>query len=293
MTYEDLALLSKAREHELVLSVYVARESSDPGDRGAWRLRLDGALEEIRAHIGRETPAELSTFEKAAEFVSSGLESYGRVLPDEGYAAFATEERLWHAEALTFSPFDVVRWRQGVYIAPYLRTLKGQRPVTLAMLSRMHATLYRYLDGVLEPGVELRADGPAAEAADVGVSKRASTVSGMRGITRTFARPARRSPRSAPSPSPRAATCSSPRTTTATCDASHSGAELPISPEAAQSNRSRGASDPLVEDHPHAAQAPRAATFDIARSASAVMVSDGFTPGLADTADPSITYRPS
>ena len=32
---------------------------------------------------------------------------------------------------------------------------------------------------------------------------------------------------------------------------------------------------------------------DIARSASAVMVSAGFTPGLAEMAEPSITYSPS
>jgi len=34
-------------------------------------------------------------------------------------------------------------------------------------------------------------------------------------------------------------------------------------------------------------------TKDIARSASAVMVSAGFTPGLAEMAEPSITYSPS
>lgn len=31
----------------------------------------------------------------------------------------------------------------------------------------------------------------------------------------------------------------------------------------------------------------------MARSASAAIVSEGLTPGLADTAEPSITYRPS
>lgn len=34
-------------------------------------------------------------------------------------------------------------------------------------------------------------------------------------------------------------------------------------------------------------------TIDIARSANAVIVREGFTPGFADTADPSMTYRPS
>jgi hypothetical protein len=185
LTRHDLAELSRAREQDMVLSVYLARQSSDPGGRGAWRLRLDGALDEIRSCIEREAPGDMPSFEKAAELVSSGLESYGRVLPSEGWSAFATEERLWHAEALPSPPLDAVRWRQGVYAAPYLRTLKASRPVILAVLTRMHATLYQYLDGALGAGRELHAEWPGAEAGDVGISKRAATTTGIRGVTRT------------------------------------------------------------------------------------------------------------
>lgn len=185
LTHHDLTELSRAREQDMVLSVYLARQSSDPGDRGAWRLRLDSALDEIRSCIEREVPDDMPSFEKAADLVSSGLESFGRVLPTEGWAAFATEERLWHAEALTYPPLDAVRWRQGVYAAPYLRTLKGSRPVILAVLTRLHATLYRYLDGELGPGRELHADTPEEDAGPAGVSKRSATATGTRGVTRT------------------------------------------------------------------------------------------------------------
>jgi len=44
---------------------------------------------------------------------------------------------------------------------------------------------------------------------------------------------------------------------------------------------------------PYPAPSPFAGTSDMARSASAVMVSEGLTPGLADTAAPSTTQRPS
>ena len=169
----------------MVLSVYLGRQSSDPGDRGAWRLRLGGALDTIRSCLEREAPIDIPAFERAARHLAVELEAHGRVLPDEGWTAFATEERLWHAESLPFRPLDVVRWRQGLYAAPYIRTLKGRRPVVLAVLTRMHATLYRYLDGELDSGVEMHAEWPAAEAADVGVSKRASAASGIRGATRT------------------------------------------------------------------------------------------------------------
>jgi hypothetical protein len=185
LTRQELAELSRAREKDMALSVYMARHNSDPGDRGAWRLRLEGALAKIRSSLEQEAPEDLPAFERAAEQVGHGLESYGRVLPAEGWTAFATAERLWHAESLPFPPPDLVRWRQGIYVAPYIRTLKSSRPVILAVVERLHATLYRYVGGELGDGVELRADWPHAEATDVGVSKRAATASGRRGVTRT------------------------------------------------------------------------------------------------------------
>src|SRR5687768_5705134 len=54
LTRRALTELSRAHAEELVLSVYIARDGSDPGARGAWRLRLDGALGAIRAEIERE-----------------------------------------------------------------------------------------------------------------------------------------------------------------------------------------------------------------------------------------------
>lgn len=185
LTRHDLAELSRAHQEDMVLSVYLARQNSDPGERGSWRLRLESDLDAIRGSLERDAPRDLPAFEHAVELVGSGLEPYGRVLPHEGWSAFATEERLWHAEGLPFPPRDLVRWRQGIYAAPYVRTLKSRRPVVLAVLQRMHGTLYRYLDGELGPGVEVHAEWPSVEAADVGISKRASAASGVRGVTRT------------------------------------------------------------------------------------------------------------
>lgn len=180
-----LTELARAHEKEMVLSVYLARKGSDPGDRGAWRLHLQGELDIIRAFLERDAPTDLPAFESAAGHLAEALDAYGRVLPPGGWSAFASGKDLLHAEALPFLPLDIVRWRQGAYVAPYVRALKGRRPAVLAVLTRMHATLYRYLDGELGAGVELRAETPPAEAADVGVSKRASAASGVRGVTRT------------------------------------------------------------------------------------------------------------
>lgn len=187
LTRMDLAELSRAHEDDLVLSVYLAREGSDPGNRGAWRLRLDGAIGSLRTCVEQEAPQDVAAFDQATEQLAAGLSSFGRVLPDEGWSAFATKDRLWHAEGLPFAPHELVRWRQGIYAAPYVRTLKSARPVVLAVLDHWRAHLYLYRDGELsaEP-VKLAADyREDMDAADVGMSKRASTRSGRWGETRT------------------------------------------------------------------------------------------------------------
>ena len=185
MTRSALAELSQTLGEQLVLSVYLARTNEDPGQGQAWRKRLDAALSDVRADLEARAPAELSAFERATDRVMSGLDSFGRILPSEGWCALATEERLWLSEGLPFQPHELVRWRAGASIAPYVRALKVGRPAVLAVLTRMHTDLYRYEGGEFSGPTKLHAEWPAAEAGDVGVSKRASTVSGVRGTTRT------------------------------------------------------------------------------------------------------------
>jgi hypothetical protein len=72
----------------------------------------------------------------------------------------------------------------GATVAPYVRALKVGRPAVLAVLSSLHADLYRTDGSELSGPLELRAEWPPAEAADVGVSKRASRTTGVRGTTR-------------------------------------------------------------------------------------------------------------
>ena len=185
MTRGGLAELSRALENEMVLSVYLARESEDPGQGSAWRKRLEVALGDVRSDLEAGAPEELGAFTQASDRVMSGLESFGRVLPHEGWCAFATEERVWLAEALPFRPHEFVRWRLGASLAPYVRSLKIGRPAVLAILTRMHADLYRYDAGELSDVIELHAERLPAEAGDVGISKRASMATGVRGVTRT------------------------------------------------------------------------------------------------------------
>lgn len=186
LTRHTLADLSRAHESDLVLSVYIAREGSDPGNRAGWKLRLDAALGAIRAGLEREAPRDLEAFEEAAQLVITELGAFGRVLPQQGWAAFATARELIHAEILPFAPTELVRWRQGIYAAPYVRTFKSGRPVVLALMDKWHARLFKYHDGQLALATELEADRTSVDASDVGMSKRASYKSSRpgRGATR-------------------------------------------------------------------------------------------------------------
>lgn len=181
----DLAEMSRALEDQLVLSVYVARESDDPGKGPAWLKRLEVALGGLRADIETTAPAELPAFDQAADHVKMAVESFGRVLPQAGWCAFAVGDRLWLAESLPFAPPELVRWRKGATVAPLVRALKVERPVVLAVLGSLRADLYRYEDAELSQVLELRAQWPPAESADVGVSNRAARATGVRGVTGT------------------------------------------------------------------------------------------------------------
>ena len=182
---DDLAEFSRALEGRMVLSVYLARENEDPGMGPAWRKRLEVALGDLQTDIEAMAPGDLDAFERAVTLVMSALESYGRILPHEGWCAWATEDRLWLAQELPYRPREMVRWRLGAAVAPYVRALKVERPAVLAVLSSMHTSVYRYEHGELSTPVELRAEWPTAEAGDVGISKRATRASGRWGMTKT------------------------------------------------------------------------------------------------------------
>jgi hypothetical protein len=184
LTRRALAELSKEHEEELVLSVYIARDGSDPGARGAWRLRLDGALGAVRAGIEQEK-GDLAAFDRAAASIAAALDGFGRVLPQEGWLGFATADGLFHAEGIPFAPPDLLRWRQGIYAAPYVRALKSTRPVVMALLDGWRARLFEYLQGQMTPAQEMAADRDPVDASDVHGSKRATSTTGMRGETRT------------------------------------------------------------------------------------------------------------
>ncbi len=189
--------LGKTLQDELVLSVYVARESSDPGTGPLWRMRLEAATDRLRDALEKEAPEQLEAFDGARGHLAEALAPFGRVYPYRGWSGFATADRLWAGQALPYEPAAVVRWQHGPFVSPVIRAFKAARPATVGVVDQWRARIYLYEDGALsdeddEMVVLQRMD----DVVDQGVTKRAAGVSGapvprgasgMRGETRTDA----------------------------------------------------------------------------------------------------------
>lgn len=167
-----------------VLSVYLNAEETDPAERRAWRIRLNGLLKGLADGLVGAPEEERRAARAAAALLGQELARYDGLLPGRGWVGFATPERLWHAEPTPVPMLDQVRWEDGAHVAPYLRALKQSRPVTAVVADRRHARIFRYLHGELREEGVLWSDAAPADGPAAGGSKRASTHSGARGETR-------------------------------------------------------------------------------------------------------------
>jgi len=184
LTQQAVRYLHDAVGTGRVLSVYLDAHASDPAERRGWRVRLNGMIRALEGNA--ESDADKQGLQAALKHLDYELAAYEGALPGRGWLGFATPERLIYA-GTSPAPFpDLARWATGVHITPYLRALKQARPVLVAIGDQRRVRLLRYQDGELE---QVAAISPSAgHHRDVdGVSKRASSRSGTRGVSRTDA----------------------------------------------------------------------------------------------------------
>lgn len=177
---EELVALYRKHRGKRVLSLYLNAEENDPAKRRAWRRALDQALDDARARID---PGEGEGFDAALALLKRELKRFDDFLPESGWAGFATANELIRAESLPVVMPNLARWEEGIRTAPYVRALKRAQPVITVLASSREARLYRQVNGEFTALPEVRADMFFGDLADVNVSKRASTHSGVRGIT--------------------------------------------------------------------------------------------------------------
>jgi hypothetical protein len=187
LTQKELVGLYRELRAEKVLSVYLNGEGRDPAQRNVWRRRFEQQVAEVREPLKDAPPEERDEFDRALEKLESQLRSFDAFLPKRGWVGFATSHRLWNAESIPATLPDLVRWENGVRVAPYLRALKQDRDVVAVILDSRRARIFRFKQGELTEVADYRADTFLGDLSDTSAAKRATTSSGMRGLAATDA----------------------------------------------------------------------------------------------------------
>jgi hypothetical protein len=184
---KELVALFKELRHTKVLSVYLDGKVHDFSERNTWRRRLENEGARIRKSLEGAGEEEQGEFRSAWEHILAALEGFTAFLPDKGWAGFATASRLVQAGALHVTLPDLVRWKEGISAASYVRALKQDRVVITVLLDARKARILELRDGVVSEHEAFRADTFLGDMTDENVSKRATTHTGVRGETSTDA----------------------------------------------------------------------------------------------------------
>jgi hypothetical protein len=185
LTHDRLMELYRGLQDQTVLSVYIDGNQHNPAERNKWRTQLERTLDQTRRQLSSQE--DLAGFDAAARLVQHQLRDYEAFLPDKAFVAFATADKLWYAQTVSVTMPDLVRWDTGLAVAPYVRGLKSERPVVVAMADSQRARIFLYRDGSIQEVDDLRADTYVGDLADTGQSKRATTSTGRGGETSTDA----------------------------------------------------------------------------------------------------------
>jgi hypothetical protein len=186
LSREKLVDLFQELRDQDVLSVYVDADEHDPAKRDAWRVRLDGDVAQLRRHLEQEDKQVLETFEAAWGQVDELIHARGdEVTARRGWVVFATPERICHTGPVPAHMPHLVRWQRGLHVAPYLRALKQQRPVTVVLVDGRRARVFEQVEGGITELEGIVADRSIGDLTDVGMRKGSARAAGVRGETST------------------------------------------------------------------------------------------------------------
>jgi hypothetical protein len=184
LSLKRLATLRENFADTRILTVYVDAEEHDPSLRNAWRTRLQTNL----ATLAEDLPTgERDAFEQARRRLMLHLRSRKGALPGRGWVGFVTPAAVQLWEELPAAMPDLARWGTGPVLTPWLRALKQERAVLVALVDSRRARLLRYRHGVITQESDTRADTHAEDLTDRNMSKRPARSSGVRGETATDA----------------------------------------------------------------------------------------------------------
>lgn len=183
LSHADLTELYRTLQGEKVLSIYLDADQKDPAARKAWRT----VLEQEIGQAGRElNGGDKEAFEAAWKHVADAVhDAENGFLEGRGLVAFATSDGVKYLEHLPISTRTLVRWEDGIRAAPYVRALKQQRPVLIALVDRMRMRRFTYRNAEIVEEESVITDKDLGDLSDIGMAKRGARHSGIRGETST------------------------------------------------------------------------------------------------------------
>jgi hypothetical protein len=179
MLTQDLltSLYQSSRERE-VLSLYVDAAEGDPAERRAWRTRLDQKLAECREGVSA-SGGDVDAFDAARDHLLGELQGFSNFLPGPGWVGFARSDGVVYADLIPVPMPTLAVWERGLRVAPYVRALKQDRPVVVALADRFRARVFTYLQGRVEETDEFQASSDEEGGEEAG--RRSGERSGTRG----------------------------------------------------------------------------------------------------------------
>jgi hypothetical protein len=187
LTEQQLMELAHSLAADHVLSVYVDGQVRDPALQARWKARITTQLSTIRADLADSDHMEREAFESSVRHLDSAISAVSGAVGAPGWVAFVTASGIRYAESQPVALPDVVEWSRGARIAPYLRVLKEETPVLVAVVNSRKATLFRYRHGRLETVRQLHAHHPVGDVPHMGDTPRDRFHQGTRGRTGTEA----------------------------------------------------------------------------------------------------------
>jgi len=185
LTYDDLRMLERDLRGEHVLSVYIDGRASDPAERRQWRQHLDKAIRDARAHLSEGDRDGRAALAECVRHIEDALAPFTGALGHAGWTGFATRAGLRYATTLTVPMPTLARWAEGPWLSPYVRALKEEQAVLVALVDSQNARLLRYANGELERLDLLQTRETDVPPGHMGDAPRERFHPGVRGPTQT------------------------------------------------------------------------------------------------------------
>jgi release factor family 10 len=185
MNYEDLIQLRRRTNGSRMLSVYLPGAAPDPALREAPDVLFEAELSRIHHAIADSSHEDRQEFLAASEHATRWIHEDPLARQSAGVAVFADAQGVRYAGALLEEPPVVVEWKNGIVIAPYLRTASLSRVAIVTLIDSRRARLLRYREGHLEAIEEIAAEIHTEAPLHMGDAPRASFHQGVRGMTGT------------------------------------------------------------------------------------------------------------